>query len=140
MERSADNREVLRSNRNGPITFGKSEQKPYHTRDFSKSDFARSLKHHKSLSDKTIEDHLRVMESFLASRLPMDDFLLHILLFLFLRMITKIRHAIKKLIPVNPGFEGILVSLCACFSSVLSECYQSNPVQSIFLINICKYG
>ena len=38
----------------------------------------RFLKLHKSLSDKTIEDHLRVMESFLNNGIPMDDFMLQV--------------------------------------------------------------
>ncbi len=78
MERSADNREVLRSNRSGPIAFSKKQPEKYHTRKFDKTDFVKFLKLQKSLTDKTIRDHLFVIQAFLVSGLPVDDFLLEI--------------------------------------------------------------
>ncbi len=58
--------------------FPKSGKDQYHTRKFDKTDFEKFLKLQKSLTDKTIQDHLFVIQAFLDSKLSIDDFLLEI--------------------------------------------------------------
>ena len=78
MVRTADNREVRRSNRRGPITFLQKDESRKIDSGINTKDFEKYLRLQKSLSESRVKSHIGNLKIYYRSGLELDDFMMKI--------------------------------------------------------------
>ncbi len=78
MVRTADNREVRRSNRRGPITFLQKDKTRKIDSGINTKDFEKYLRLQKSLSESRVKSHIVNLKIYFRSGLELDDFMMKV--------------------------------------------------------------
>ena len=76
--RTADNREVRRSNRRGPIPFLQKDNARKISSGINTKEFEKYLRLQKSLSESRVKSHIGNLNIFLKSDLYLDDFMMKV--------------------------------------------------------------
>jgi integrase len=76
--RTADNREVRRSNRRGPITFLQKDESRKIDSGINTKDFEKYLRLQKSLSESRVKSHIGNLNIYFKSNLELDDFMMKV--------------------------------------------------------------
>ena len=76
--RTADNREVRRSNRRGPITFLQKDESRKIDSGINTKDFEKYLRLQKSLSESRVKSHIKNLKIYFRSDSDLDDFMMKI--------------------------------------------------------------